>query len=169
VDLVIEVRQVVFVRPLANLLRGTIGMAVVVVAVPIALVKPRLVLMLELVVEDHPLDARAALLEAFCFTFVGVIDLDVVFQFPLAFETRIERLPVLVVMVTVGFQKVPAFLRQHDRVVAVTRHTCGLDEPLLPKVAQVSGARVSQSIIVVSEVTTRDHSERTHGRERQRF
>ena len=44
-----------------------------------------------------------------------------------------------------------------------------VDEPLLAKVAQLSGARVSRSIIVVSEVTTRDDSERTHCRERPRF
>ena len=36
VDLVIEVRELVFVRPLLNLVTGAIGMAVVAVAIPIA-------------------------------------------------------------------------------------------------------------------------------------
>ena len=44
VNLIIEVREVVFPRPVPNLVSGPIGMSVVVVAVPIALVQPPLVL-----------------------------------------------------------------------------------------------------------------------------
>ena len=43
VDLVIEVRQIVFVRPFTNLIGRAIGMAVVVVVVLVALVEPALV------------------------------------------------------------------------------------------------------------------------------
>ena len=46
-------------------------LSVAVVAVPIALVQPLLVLTLELVVEDDVIDARAALLQALCFAFEG--------------------------------------------------------------------------------------------------
>jgi hypothetical protein len=49
VDLVIEVRQVVLVRPLANLIRRAIGVAIVVVVVLVAFVEPALVLALQLV------------------------------------------------------------------------------------------------------------------------
>ena len=58
-DLVIEVRQVVLVRPFANLIGRAIRMAVVVVVVLVPLVEPALVLALELVVEDDALDVRA--------------------------------------------------------------------------------------------------------------
>ena len=110
-DLIIEVRQVVFARPFANLLGGSVGVSVVVVAVPIALVKPRLVLALEFVVEDDALDMRASLLKAFCCTLIGTIDLDVVFQFPLTFEPGVERLLTPVVVVSVALQEAPSLLR----------------------------------------------------------
>ena len=50
VHLVVEVRKLAFVRPLANLIRRAIRMSVVVVVVLVALVQPALVLALELVV-----------------------------------------------------------------------------------------------------------------------
>ena len=56
VDLVVEVREVVVVRPFFNLMGLSIGPAV---AVPIPFMKPLLVLALELVVEDDMVDARA--------------------------------------------------------------------------------------------------------------
>jgi hypothetical protein len=61
VHLVVEVRQVMFLSPLADLIRRSIGVTVVVVVVAVALVKPALVLALELVVEHDAIDARAAL------------------------------------------------------------------------------------------------------------
>ena len=60
VDLVLEVREVMFERPLTDFVGRPIGVAVVVVTVPITLVEPLLVLTLELVVEDDAFDARAA-------------------------------------------------------------------------------------------------------------
>jgi hypothetical protein len=50
VHLVVEVRQLVFVRPFANLIGRAIRMSVVVVVVLVALVEPALALALELVV-----------------------------------------------------------------------------------------------------------------------
>ena len=61
VHLVIEVRQVVLVRPSADLFISPIGVSVVVGALAVALVEPRLVLTLELVVENDPFDARITL------------------------------------------------------------------------------------------------------------
>src|SRR5207237_8543580 len=54
---------------------GPIGMSVVVVAVPIALVQPPLVLACEFVVEDDAINFRAALVQAVNFAFVGAVDL----------------------------------------------------------------------------------------------
>ncbi len=92
VDLVVEVRQVVFVRPFANLIRRAIGVSVVVVVVFVALVEPALVLALELVVEDDALDVRATIDETRLCLFVRAIDLEVVFEFALARQARVERL-----------------------------------------------------------------------------
>jgi hypothetical protein len=74
-DLVIEVRQVVLVRPFANLIRRSIRMAVVVVVVLVSLVEPALVLALQLVVEDDALDVRTAVQETVLGLFVRAIDL----------------------------------------------------------------------------------------------
>jgi hypothetical protein len=74
-DLLVEVRQVVFERPIFDLPRVAIGVAVVVLALLVARVQPLLILALELVVEDHALDARVAFLEALRDAQVGLIDL----------------------------------------------------------------------------------------------
>ena len=91
-DLLIEVRQVVFERPLFDLPHIAIGVAVVVLALPIALVQPLLVLALELVVEDHTFDARVAFFEAVRDAEVRLVDLRVVFELALTLETRIKLL-----------------------------------------------------------------------------
>jgi hypothetical protein len=50
-------------------------------------------------------------LKAFCFTFVGAIDLDVVLQFPLAFRACVEGLATISVAVAVALEQAPAVLR----------------------------------------------------------
>ena len=130
VDLVVEVRQVVFVRPFANLIGRAIGMAVVVVVVLVALVEPALVLALQLVVEDDALDVRTALQETRLGLFVRAIDLEVVFEFALAPQARVERLVMLPIDVPMALEKAAAVLGQTDRMVAVPGHARGLDQPL---------------------------------------
>ena len=63
VDLVIEVREVVFIGPFADLDVGPIRVSVIVIAVAIALMEPALVFALELVIQDDPLDPRVPLSE----------------------------------------------------------------------------------------------------------
>jgi hypothetical protein len=54
-------------------------------------------------------------------------------------------------------------------MVAVSGHPRGLDQPLFAQVSQVAGPWISRAPIVVSEITTGDHSECTNGRERSGF
>jgi hypothetical protein len=166
VDLVIEVRQVVLVRPIANLIRRSIRMAVVVVMVLVAFVKPALVLALQLVVEDDALDVRPAVQETVLSLFVRAIDLKVMFEFPFAPQARVERLRVLVIVIAVALEEAAPVLCQAHRMVAVPGHSRGLDQPLFAQVSQVAGPWISGAPIVVSEITTGDHSEGTNGRER---
>ena len=63
-DLLVEVRQVVFERPVFDLARVTIGMTVVVLPLSVALVEPLLVFPLELVVQDDALDLCVACIES---------------------------------------------------------------------------------------------------------
>jgi hypothetical protein len=86
VDLVVEVRQVVLVGPFADLVGRAIGVAVVVVALAIVLVKPALIFALEFVVEDDAINVRAALLEPRCRLLVRAIDLEA--MLPLAFAHK---------------------------------------------------------------------------------
>jgi hypothetical protein len=105
----------------------------------------------------------------FCIAFVRAIDLDVVLQFPLTFDTRVERLGVLSVAVPMMLQQTPPFLRQGDCVFPRAGHAHRLNQPLLAEVSQVARAWVSRSIVVVPEVTTGDHSEGTHRSKRARL
>jgi hypothetical protein len=116
--LVIEVREVVLVCPFADLVDRPIWVAVVVRAVTIALVQSGLILALELVVEDHPFDLRITRRQPLCGAFVRTIDLEVVFEFPLAFQAMPERLAVTLVAVTMVFEKASAFPGQRHRMFA---------------------------------------------------
>jgi len=77
-DVPVEVGQAVVVRPVANLVLAAIGPALGVRPTPVALVQPLLVLTLELVVQDDPIDACTALLEPLRLAQIGAIDLCVV-------------------------------------------------------------------------------------------
>lgn len=74
-DLVIEVRQVMVGRPRANLVLGSIRMPVVVVALTVVLMKPLLIVALQLVVEDDAVNASTLFVEAVRCVEVGVVDL----------------------------------------------------------------------------------------------
>src|SRR5947209_5552721 len=138
VHLVIEVRQVVVVCPFADLFVGSIGVAIVVGAITIALMEPALVLALELVVEDDPFHAPAAVSQALCFAFVCAIDLEVVFPLPFAFKAVPERLAVALVAASMMFEEAPTFLRQRDGMLARAGHPNRFYEPLLSEMPQVT-------------------------------
>ena len=144
-------------------------MAVVVVVVLVALVEPALVLALQLVVEDDALDVRAAVQETVLGLFVGAIDLKVVLEFPFAHQARVERLRVLVIVSRWLSRRLrPSLVRPTawsrypgTRVVSI--------KPLFAQVSQVARAWIGRAPIVVSEITTGDHSECANGRQRARL
>ena len=92
VDLVIEVGKVMRSGPGANLILGSIRMAVIVVAVAIVLVQPFLIVLLELVVEDDSVDPRTAFMKNLSGIQVGVENLRVMFQLAGALQARVEGL-----------------------------------------------------------------------------
>jgi hypothetical protein len=140
-------------------------MAVVVGAVPIALVEPALVLALELVVEHDAIDVPAAALEAPGGAFVRAIDLDVVGELALAFNAVPEGLRSTPIAVAMVFEQAPAFLRECDRVLTRTGHSDRLNQTLFPEMPQIARARIERSIVLVAEITTGDHSKGTDRRE----
>ena len=151
-DLLIEVREVVFERPLFDFPRVTIRVSVVVVAIPIALVEPLLVLALELVVQDDALDVGVAFVQALRDAQVGLIDLRVVFELALAFETRIKLLARVVVVASVGLQQVPAAVGQNDGDIAPAVQPHGVDQTLLAQVPKVAAAGIGLAPGVVAQV-----------------
>jgi hypothetical protein len=108
VDLVIEVRQVMFVSPPANLIGRPIGVAVVVILVLVVLVQPALIVTLQFVIQDDTPDARAAVVEPRLGLLVRAIDLEVVLQLARACEARVERLAMIPIGVPVTFEKAAA-------------------------------------------------------------
>jgi hypothetical protein len=112
---------------------------------------------------------RTAVQETILGLFVRAIDLKVVFEFPFAPQARVERLRVLVIVIAVALKEAAPVLRQAHRMVAVSGHARGLDQPLFAQVSQVARPGISRAPIVVSEITTGDHSECTNGRERPGF
>jgi hypothetical protein len=139
------------------------------VTVLVGRVQPPLVLALQFVVEDDPLDARAALQQPRGGVFVRAVDLEVMFQLALPHEAGMERLITPVVRVAMPFQQLASGFGQDDGVITVAGHPSGLDEPLCAQVPQVARPRVRGSLVVVPEITTGDHSEGADGRQRPRL
>jgi hypothetical protein len=143
--------------------------SIVVAAIAIALVQPALVLTLELVVEDDSTNAPATRRQALCFAFVRAIDLDVVFELPLAFNAMPERLMTSLIAVAVTLEQASSFSGQRDRIVAAAGHANRLDEPLLAEVPEIAGSWINWTIVVIPQITTGDHPKRADGRERARL
>jgi len=167
VDLIIEVGKFVLPCPLLDLSLVAIGASIAVAPIPVALVQPPLVLTLEFVVEDDSLDACAALLKAFCFTFVGAIDLDVVLQFPLAFRACVEGLATI--SVAVALEQTATLLRQCYGVVPRAGYPNRLNETLFTEMPQISGSRIDRMIAVVPQIATGDDPKRADGGKGPRF
>lgn len=86
--------------------------------------QPPLVITLQLIVEDHSIDAGLAVGEALGFTQVRAIHLGVVFDLARLLQIRVELLPMVVpvvlamivrVVAAIRLQHVPTLFRQHDR------------------------------------------------------
>jgi len=61
---------------------------------------------------------------------LDAVDLGVVFQLALAFETRVERLPRISIAVSIRFQHAPATVRQKHRLFTISRDANGFDQTL---------------------------------------
>jgi hypothetical protein len=162
-DLVIEVRQVMVGRPRANLVLGSIRMPVVVVALAVVLMKPLLIVALQLVVEDDAIDAGALLFQALRGVQIRVIDLRIVFELARSFEACVVGLAATLGGIAMSLQQLTAPLREDHRMVAVTRNPNRLDQPLLAKISQVAGSRIGRTARVITQPTGWHNPERADG------
>jgi hypothetical protein len=110
VDLIIEVRQVMFQCPRADFLVEAIGMPVVVVALCIVLVQPLLIVPLQLVIENDAVNSRALFVEVVRCVEVRIEDLCVVFELSRPFEARVIGLAVILAAIKMSLQKLTASL-----------------------------------------------------------
>lgn len=169
VHLIVEVRQVVLPRPLLDLVRISIRMAVVVVALAVAGMQPLLVLTLELVIQHDAVNGCATALQRRRFALERTIDLEVVFELALSFDALPEGLTAILVSVSMTFENAPAGRRQADREFSRAGHAYGFDQALLAQVPQIAGAGIERPIPAVPKVTTRDHSKGAERRQRARL
>ena len=120
VDLVVEVRQVVLVRPALDLARVAIGPAIAVRAAAVGCLQPFLVLAFELLVEDDTVDIGALFAKALGFPQVRAIQLRIVGKFARPVHARVEGLLASATVVSsVALQEaVTAFSQRHGAVAA---------------------------------------------------
>jgi hypothetical protein len=165
-DLLVEVRQVMVVRPLLDLAPVAFRPSIGVRPVPITFVEPLLVLALQLVVQPHALDLQTPRLEPRRLALIGAVDLGVVFQLALAFEPRIERLTRIPIAVSIRIQHAPAAVRQNHGLFTVARDSYGFDQTLFAEVSEVAVTWIRWSVVTVSEVAGRHDAKNSDGRER---
>jgi len=100
VHALIEIRQVVFVRPPFDLVLVTVGSSIAVRSPAIPFLKPFLILTLEFVIEDDAMDVGALFAQPLFFAKVGAIQMGIMRQLPRSTDVRVERLRPLVIPVT---------------------------------------------------------------------
>ena len=170
-QLLIEAGEVVLEGPLLDLALVTVRVTVVVGPIAVAFMQPPLIIALQLVVEDNPVDPCPTLVQALGFALVGAIDLDVVLKFSLTSDARVEGLAPLSVAVRVAVmvEQAPSLLREGDGDVARTRHADRFDQALLTEVSEIARARIRWRFVVIAQITTGDHPKRADRRERSRL
>lgn len=89
---IVEVREVVGLRPFFNLTSITIGLSIAVRPVTIAFLEKPLVLAFQLAVELHAQDVRVAVAQPLRRAEVGAIDLRIVGPLPRLVGAGVERL-----------------------------------------------------------------------------
>ena len=92
-----------------------------------------------------------------------------VFPLPFAFKAAPERLSVTLFAASMMFEEAPAFLRQRDGMLARTGHPNHFHQALLTEMPQVTRPRIERTIMMVSEITTGDHSKGTDRCQRARL
>jgi hypothetical protein len=170
VDLVIEVRQVVFPGPVLDLPWLAIGPPVDMLPVAIPGVQPFLVLALELVIEQHPLDASVTLGELRHFPLVGSIHLRVVFNFPRLDQARMKGLTIpFAAGDLMRAQEIARAVSQRNDLVTVAGHPLDANQALVAQVSEIAGPRIGCLPVAILKVSDRDDPERPDGRERPRL
>jgi hypothetical protein len=165
-DLVVEVRQVVVVRPLLDLPGVAVRTAIAVRPVAVVLLQELLVLPFELLLEHHTPDLGALLAQPFLGSQVRPIELGVVIELPRPVHARVKLLMAfLVAVAAVRFEQVsPAVGEDQSALLAVQGDRP--NQAVLDEMVQAVVARIELVVTRVTKITLRDDPERADRRER---
>ena len=120
VDTIVEVRQLTFGRPAADLLFGAVRSSSAVGPVAVVVLQELLILPLQILFKHHALDIDAVVLlsQAGVFFAIRGIQVGVVIQFPRAVDVRVEFLrTALVALSAIRVEQVPTLVREDDGLV----------------------------------------------------
>jgi hypothetical protein len=160
--------QLVLLSPALNLLRRAIRTTVTVTPVPVSLLKERLVLTLELVIEHDTVDARPLFVKTLCRAEVRAIELRVVRQFTSLDHVRVKRLVGLVIGLSMPFEKVTPASRERDKrralpVWPIQRCDCP-NQSGSSKTIQITVPQIARSTSLIAQIVHWYNSECTdHG------
>jgi hypothetical protein len=178
-DVVLIARQGVLVCPVTDLPLAPIGTAVAVRAPPVVLLEKALIVALQLVIEDDPIDASAALAEALGLPEVRAVHLQVMFDFARLLQIGVELLlgpgsalpsrVAGVVVATVGLEEVPPALGEDDSDVAMPVDVNGTRQALLLEMPKVASVGIERAVVVIAKVTRGHDAERADGCQRTRL
>jgi hypothetical protein len=152
VNRLLEVRQVVLVRPLLDLTRVAIGPPIAVRPAAVSLLEPFLVFALELLLEDDAPDLAAVFTEPFFLPQIGAIELRVVRQLPRAADAGMEGLLAwIVALAAMGFQEVATTFRERHRARSMLERY-EPHEPFLAQMAQGGITRTERLLSCIVQI-----------------
>lgn len=86
-------------------------------------------------------------------------------------EVSVELLAAIAagVVAAAGFEELASAVGQNDGVVSVPSERDGSKRSLFAEVPEIASPRIGRTIVVVAEITSRDHPKRSDGTERTGF
>jgi len=165
VDVAVEERQVVLMRPLFDLSRIAVRTAVGVRSIAVAIVEELLVFALQLVVENDAMNPYVVLLKPICSPEIRGIQLSVMREFTRTRVSRIERLPRLVFRCSMILEQLASSVgegHQHRAPVLVTvERSNGPNQIRGPQPVEVAVPQVSRAPAIVKQFVHGNDAERT--------
>ena len=159
-NLVVEVGQIMFARPVTDLVLVATRSAVAVGATAVGLLQELLVLALQVLLEEDASDLKVRVLVSKTGLFLSKrrVEIGVVVDLPRAADAGVEQLGRLAVSLQrVRIEKVSPFRRQGQSALAVAQIN-HLDEPLI--------VEVLKGVVRKIEIVFRHDAERTDGSQR---
>ncbi|HVQ17056.1 MAG TPA: hypothetical protein VMS40_25810 [Vicinamibacterales bacterium] len=161
-NVLVLVRQPVVQGPFSNLVGRTIGSAVAVPLLTIALLEETLIVTLQLIVEDYASNMATAVRDLGCRVLVGAVKVGIVCDLWSPGDACVEALAILERAVLRRIQQVATTLRERHEGAPGTSCTEGarLDQARAPQVFNLPIATLASTTFGRLEVTSRHRAKR---------